>query len=86
MVRQVGPGARIIRLLGFPGDDAALDVDFPRAGAGTVHTMGGADNLVVLPALAIGVFPVTVLIGRDAMTFREGADILPRKKIQAIEE
>jgi len=48
--------------------------------------MGGAHDLVVLPALAIGVFPVTVFVGGDAMAFREGADILARKKVQAVEE
>ena len=31
VVRQIGPGARVVGLLRFPGDDAALDVDLPRA-------------------------------------------------------
>src|SRR5690606_36429640 len=86
VVRKICAGALVVRLLGFPGDDAALDVDLPRAGAGAVHAMGGAHDLVVLPALAIGAFPVTVFVGGDAMALREGADILARKKVQAIEE
>ena len=51
VVRQVGTRARIVGLLRLPGDDAALDVDLPRARAGAVHPMRGADDFVVLPAL-----------------------------------
>ena len=57
VVGQVGPRARIVGLLGLPGDDAALDVDLPRARAGAVHAVGRAHDLVVLPALAVAVLP-----------------------------
>src|SRR3546814_6094250 len=50
VVGQVRAGARIVGLLGFPGDQAVLDVDLPAARAGAVHAVGGAHDLVVLPA------------------------------------
>ena len=68
VVRQVRPRARIIGLLGFPGDDPAFDVDLPRARAGAVHAMRGPDDLVVLPALAVAVLPAPVLMRGDAVT------------------
>ena len=71
MVGQVGSRARIVGLLGLPGDDAALDVDLPRARAGAVGAVGAADDLVVLPASAIGVFPGPVLAGRAAVAVGE---------------
>src|SRR5690606_2681424 len=33
VIRHVGAGARVVRLLGLPGDDAALDIDLPTARA-----------------------------------------------------
>ena len=50
---HVGAGRRVVSLLGFPGDDAVLDVDLPRAGARAVHAVGGAHDLVVAPAIAV---------------------------------
>ena len=50
---HVRAGRRVVSLLGFPGDDAVLDVDLPRARARAVHAMGGAHDLVVAPALAV---------------------------------
>src|SRR3546814_5418097 len=67
VVGQVRARARIVRLLGFPGDEAALHVDLPAAGAGAVHAMGGAHNLVRLPAEAVLVLPGAALVGNDAM-------------------
>ncbi len=60
VVGHVPAGARVVGLLGFPCDDAALDVDLPRAGARAVHAVGGAHGLVVRPAVAVGVFPGAV--------------------------
>src|SRR5581483_6214523 len=37
----------IIESLHLPGDDPVLDVDLPRAGAGAIHAVGRADDLVV---------------------------------------
>ena len=71
VVGQVGTGTRVVGLLGFPGDDAALDVDLPRAGTGAVHAMGAAHNFVVRPAVAVGVFPGAVFTGGDAVPFRK---------------
>ncbi len=56
-------GARVVGLLRFPGDDATLDINFPRARAGAVHAVSGAHDLVVLPAAAVGVFPGAVFGG-----------------------
>ena len=39
MVGQVGTGARVIGLLGFPGHDPRFDVDLPRTRPGAVHPM-----------------------------------------------
>ena len=50
---QVGTGAGVVGLWVSPGDDAALDVDFPAARAGAVHAVGGAHDLVVRPAVAV---------------------------------
>ena len=50
---HVRAGRRVVSLLGFPGDDAVLDVDLPRAGARAVHAVGGAHDLVVAPAIAV---------------------------------
>src|SRR5690606_18355929 len=44
-----------------PGDQAVLDVDLPAAGAGAVHPVRGAHDLVVLPPLAVGALPRTIL-------------------------
>src|SRR5690606_12838872 len=53
VVGQFRPRARIVGLLGLPGDDPALDVDLPGTRAGAVHPVGGADDLVVAPAGAV---------------------------------
>ena len=49
----VGSHRRVVRLLGFPGDDAVLDVDLPGTGARAVHAVGGAHDLVVAPAVPV---------------------------------
>src|SRR5262249_29951876 len=74
VVGQLGPRARIVGLLGLPGDDAALDVDLPRARAGAVRAVRRAHDLVVLPALAIAVLPAAVLVGDDPVPGGEIAD------------
>ncbi len=73
VVGQIGAGAGIVGLLRLPGDDAALDVDLPRARARAVGAVRGAHDLVVLPALAVAVLPATVLVGGDAVTVGEVA-------------
>ncbi len=72
MVGHAGPGAGIVRLLRLPGDDAALHVDLPAAGPGAVHAMGGAHDLVVLPALPIALLPHAVFVAQLAMALGEG--------------
>ena len=49
----VGPDAGVVGLLRLPGDDPVLDVHLPRARAGAVHAVGGADHLVVAPAVPV---------------------------------
>ncbi len=72
VVGHVPAGARVVGLLGFPGDDAALDVDLPRARTGAVHAVGAAHDLVVRPAVAVGVFPGAVFGGGQPVVAREG--------------
>src|SRR5579883_446384 len=59
-----------------PSDDASLDVDFPAAGTRAVHAVGGSHDFVVLPALAVSLFPAAVLVGDDPVLAREGPDVL----------
>src|SRR3546814_700181 len=74
MVRHVRPGARIIGLLRFPGDQTVLHIDLPAARSGAVGAVRRADDLVVLPALPIAVLPAPVLVRHDAVAVRELAD------------
>ena len=85
VVRHVPAGAGVVGLLGFPGDDAALDVDLPRAGARAVHAVGGAHDLVVGPAVAVRVFPGAVFTGGDAVVLGEGLFRL-REVAQSVEK
>src|SRR4026209_2189049 len=55
---DVRPVRRVVGLLRLPGDDPVLDVDLPRAGSGAVDTAGRADDLVVLPAVAVEALPL----------------------------
>ncbi|MCY1227859.1 hypothetical protein D9M72_401490 [compost metagenome] len=85
MVGQVRARARIVGLLGLPRDQAVLHVDLPRAGAGAVHAVGRAHDLVVLPAAAVAVFPLAVFMHDRAMAVREsGRDA--RHELQSIQE
>src|SRR6516165_2541284 len=72
MIRHVGPCAGVVCLLGLPGDHASLDVDLPAAGAGAVHAMSRAHDLVVLPAQPIGLLPRAVLTPQLPQSAREG--------------
>ena len=55
-------------LLRLPGDDAALDVDLPGARARAIHAVRGTHDLVVRPAVAIGVLPGAVFTGGQTVT------------------
>ena len=72
MVGQIGPGAGIIGLLGFPSDQTIFDIDFPTARTGAIHPMSGADNLVMLPALPIAILPHTGFVGEYAVSAGKG--------------
>ena len=76
VIWQIRPGARIIGLLCFPGNEAVFDVNFPAAGAGAVHTVRGADNFVELPALTVAIFPVTVVVVDLAVAVGKGLALL----------
>ena len=71
VVRHVPARARVVGLLRLPGDDAALDVDLPRARTRAVHAVGAAHDLVVRPAVAIGVFPRAVFARSHAVAVGE---------------
>ena len=60
-------------LLHFEGNQAVLDENLPGAAAGTVDAVRRAHNLVVAPAVAVGVLPLAIFVGHDAMTIGEGA-------------
>ena len=85
VIRHVPARTRIVGLLGFPGDDAALDVDLPRARAGAVDAVGRAHHLVVRPAIAVGILPSAVLAGGNPVTVGEFLLRVP-EIIQSIEE
>jgi hypothetical protein len=72
VVGHVPARARVVGLLRLPGDDAALDVDLPAAAAGAVHAVGAAHDLVMRPAVAVGIFPGAVFAGGQAMVAGEG--------------
>src|SRR5208282_663955 len=59
--RQAGFQRGIVETLHFPCDDSVLHVDLPGASAGTIHAMSAAYNFVVLPAIAIELFPSSQL-------------------------
>ena len=71
VVGHVPAGAGVVGLLGFPGHDSALDIYFPRARTGAIHTMGRAHNFVVRPAVAVGVFPGAVFTVGHAVVVRK---------------
>ena len=56
---------RVVGLLGFPGDDAVLDVDLPRARPGAVHAVGGADHLVVAPPVSVEHIALAAALASD---------------------
>src|SRR5262249_13780100 len=71
VVGHAGPRARIVRLLGLPGNDTALDVDLPAARAGAVHAVGRTHDLVMLPALPVALFPHAIFVPKFAVPARE---------------
>ena len=66
MIRHVPASARVIGLLRFPRDDAAFDVNFPRARARAVHAVRRADDLVVTPAITIRGLPLAAAADQQA--------------------
>ena len=86
VVGKARPRARIVGLLGFPGDDPGLDVDLPRTRPGAVHPVGRADDLVVLPAVSVSVFPVAVFAGGLTPTVRELLQLLALEEVQSVEQ
>ena len=72
VIGHAGTCPRIIRLLRFPGDDAALDVNLPRARTGAIHAVGGAHDFVVLPALPVAFLPHAIFVAQFAETIGEG--------------
>ena len=86
VVGEVRARARVVGLLGLPGDDPALDVDLPRARARAVHPVGGTDDLVVLPALAVRVLPVAILRGGHPVAVREAPDVRRPEEVQPVDQ
>ncbi len=58
---------RIIKPLHLPSHDAVFDMNIPGAPAGAIHTMRTADDFVVLPSIAIELFPLPTF-GSDLIT------------------
>ena len=85
VIGQIGPRARVIRLLRFPGDDAALDVDLPGTGSGAVDAMRRTHDFVVLPAFAVAFFPTAIFTRGDTMPAGEGVDLF-RNECQPVEK
>ncbi len=56
---DVATQERVVGLLHLPRDNPVLDVDGPRTPAGAIHAVGRANDVVVLPAVAVELFPVT---------------------------
>ena len=48
---------RIVKPLHLPSDDSVLDVNLPGATARAIDAVRAADDLVVLPAIAVELFP-----------------------------
>src|SRR5262245_5921506 len=67
MIGKIWSRARVVGLLRLPGDDPALDINLPGAGAGAVGAVRRAYDLVVLPTLAITVLPAAILVRGDAV-------------------
>ena len=68
--RHLRPRRRVVDCLRLPGDQPVLDVHVPAAGAGAVDAVGGADDLVVLPALPVERLPLAALADELAPPFR----------------
>ncbi len=73
--RQVRLEQRVIGLLHLPGDDAVLDVDRPRAAAGAVDAVRRADDVVVLPAVAVELLPLAFLRIDDVLNPTHVSDL-----------
>src|SRR5262249_44763643 len=79
MVRHAWARTRIVGLLRFPSNDAALDIDLPTASTRAVHAMRRAYDLVVLPALPVALLPRAVLIAQ--LTVPLGERLAPPRQI-----
>src|SRR5262249_60992255 len=56
----------------LPRDQPVLHIDVPRARAGAVDAVGRADDLVVLPAVAVERFPLASALGQLAPALGRG--------------
>src|SRR5690606_17218598 len=72
MIGQIRACAWIIGLLGFPGNQAILDIDLPRTRTRAIDSVRGAHHFVVLPARTIGVLPTAVFVYGLSMSIRKG--------------
>ncbi len=72
VVGQVVAGARVIGLLHLERHQAVLDENLPATTAGAIDTVRGAHHLVMLPAVPVGIFPLAILVGDDAVPIGKG--------------
>ena len=86
MIGQISSGTWIIGLLGFPGHQAAFDVDFPATGTGTVHSMGGAHDLVMRPAPTVCTLPIAWFISCYPVSIGKGFRLFPGEIGQVVEK
>jgi hypothetical protein len=57
VIRESLAAIWIVGGLGLPDDDPVFYIDIPGAGAGAIDTVGGAHLFIVLPPVAIKMFP-----------------------------
>lgn len=80
MIGQIGAGAGVIGLLGFPGHQPVFNVDLPAARTGAIDAVRGTHDFVVLPARPVAVLPASIFVGDDTVITGEGIYFFLEKK------
>src|SRR5690625_7169824 len=67
MVWEIGARTRIICLLHLPSHNARFDIDLPRTRPCAVDTVRRPHLFVMLPAVTVDIFPISIFDGRLSM-------------------